>query len=209
VLINLLFAQGICSKDAPKAEQSSVATVTDQAHPDMNGLNGKGSKVNPEEVYTVKMMTLLSDFQKLAQLVNDVNKATGPLLLVEFGQLILMICALVFLPIKYSQHFDWSSTLLFGGNAVVFIIRLVMLTICLGDVYPAGLEVNSRIAKFMISQPQKLNPTLFNPIMGHLSVFSANPISFNAWGFFPITRGTLLATLSVISTYIVVLLQVK
>ena len=153
------------------------------------------------------MLQLLQKFQKVAQLLTDANGAFGPLLLIDYAQLIAMICALTFLPIKYYQDVNLESTLLFAGNAVVFIARLVLLTICLGDVYPAAVDVNIKIAKILLSQ--HLDASLLNPILGHLSVFSANPICFNAWGFFPITRGTLLATLSVISTYLVVSLQVK
>lgn len=153
------------------------------------------------------IMMILAQYQKLGHLVSDINRTMGPLLLIDFAQMIVIISALVFLPIKYSTDLDWSSTFTFTGNAVVYVLRLSLLTISLGDIYPVATEVNTRIAKFLVEQ-RDLPPEYFNPILAHLSVFSASPISFNAWGFFPITRGTLLATFSVISTYIVVLLQV-
>jgi hypothetical protein len=153
------------------------------------------------------MLKLLRNFQKVAKLLADVNTAIGPLLLIDYAQLIIMICALVFLPIKFYNNVGTEAVVVFAGNAVLYMGRLVLLTICLGDVYPAGVDANIKIANVMLAK--NLDAGLLNPILGHLSVFSANPICFSAWGFFPITRGTLLATLSVISTYLVVLLQVK
>jgi len=196
------------------AEETDVGIIDDVVDQNKDSEEFKSDLIRSQlplsaEVSSHRIMGILNGIQKLAQLVSDVNGSMGPLLLVDFGHLILVICALVFLPLKKAEGFEWNDALVLAGNAMLFTIRLILLTICLGDVYPAGVEVNTRMAKFMTSQAASLHPRLFTPILAHLSVFSANPVSFNAWGFFPITRGTLLATLSLISTYIVVLLQAK
>jgi hypothetical protein len=96
----------------------------------------------------------------------------------------------------------------FQGNGVAVVMRLIVFVVCLGSVYSKGQEVNVALARAMISH-QKMGTITQNPVLAHLSVYSSNPITFTAWDFFPITRGTLLAAFSLISTYAIVFLQIN
>jgi len=151
------------------------------------------------------IISAIRNLQKFSSLQGHINRVIGPLLLVVFGQLIVMICALTFLPIIYSKTLNLPYLIVFGGNWFAIGFRLVILVMCLGNVYIKGQEVNVGLAKAMNSTV--LSPSTQSSVLAHLTVFSSNPVSFTAWGFFPITRGTLLATFSLISTYAVIFLQ--
>jgi len=148
------------------------------------------------------------DLQSLAEVQSQLNSVFGPLLFVDFVQLVLMTCILGILPLLYSSNekLGFMGQLIFGGNFIGFFIRLVTLIMCLGSVQPTGIEVNTVVASALV-KAQNLNSNQSNSVLALLTVYSSNPIGFTAWEFFPVTRGTLLAALSVISTYAIVIFQ--
>jgi len=153
------------------------------------------------------VMFAIRNLQKFSSLQSHINGVIGPLLLVVFGQLVVMTCAMTFLPIIFFKTLNLPYLIVMSGNWIAAVFRLVILVMCLGDVYTKGQEVNVRLAKAMNSA--SLSPSAQSSVLAHLTVFSSNPVSFTAWGFFPITRGTLLAAFSLISTYAVVFLQIN
>jgi hypothetical protein len=153
------------------------------------------------------LLLVIHKLQTLASLQMEINSVLGPLVLLDVGQLVILSCALSFLPIKFYQNLDLDSTVTFLGNAMSMFSRLVIIIVCLGNVYSKGQEVNMVLARAMASG--RLSTAAQNPALAHLSVYSANPVCFTAWDFFPITRGTLLAAFSLISTYTVVFVQIS
>jgi len=153
------------------------------------------------------LILVIQKLQTMASLQAELNNVLGPLIFLNVSQLVILVCALTFLPVKYYNSLDIHSTIIFVGNGFTMLIRLVVLIVCLGNVYSKGQDVNMAIARAMSCG--KLSTASQNPAMAYLSVYSANPVSFNAWGFFPITRGTLLAAFSLISTYTVVFVQIQ
>jgi len=156
----------------------------------------------------------LAQLQKIAKLQSKINKHLGPLLLLDFTILVIMISILGFLPIKYFPVFRLQpvSYLTFGGNFFCYLARLVILVIWLGNVFPAGVDANMALADTLISpHAQHIFQSAENSasVLAYLSVYSANPVCFTAWDFFPITKNTLLVIFSVISTYIVIVLQMS
>ena len=145
--------------------------------------------------------------QSLAKLQTQMNAMLGPLLLIDFAQLMLMTCALAILPFKYLNYVELNvaTGLAFFGNFICFLLRFVTLIICMGKVYPTGLAVNSAVARALVSAKDSSE---CQSVVAYLTAYATNPICFTAWDFFPITRGTLLAALSAITTYGVLLLQI-
>jgi hypothetical protein len=156
---------------------------------------------------TCPLLVSIRQYQRLNDLQTLVNDFIGFILFVNFAQLIVLICTLSYLPLKYTENFDINYAMVFSGNGACFAFRLIVLIICIGNVYPAAQSTNIEFGK-VITRRYFPNQVL-NPVLGHLSIYSASPICFSAWGFFAITKGTLLTCISVIITYLVVFLQLK
>ena len=159
------------------------------------------------------LQAAILSLQRIANLQSQVNTILGPLLFLDFAVLFIMTCALGFLPIKFSESYKDNpmALVVYGSHFAVYSARLFIIVLSLGNIFPAGIDVNIALAGTLISSCSSSQNESSNAasILAYLSVYSANPICFTAWGFFPITRNTLLATFSIISTYVIIVLQMS
>ena len=142
-------------------------------------------------------------------MASDINNELGPLVFLDFAVLVVNICALSILTMKFAfnEEMEGINGIVFVGNLLAFLFRLLILISCLGNVQPESVELHAALTRAFVAKARHVESSLASSILAHLTMHTSNPVVFTAWEFFPVTRATLLATFSVISTYAVILLQ--
>lgn len=124
------------------------------------------------------------------------------------------------------SHPEWA---MFGILNLCFVVRLFVLVVCLGNVHFSSVKFNSKLSQALL-QSQKIVDVVerqgisekvkyfrgrkvitaseVNTVLIFITDNSANPMAFSAGGLFCFCRGLTLVILSIITTYLVFLLQV-
>lgn len=123
-----------------------------------------------------------------------------------------------------SSSSEWT---LFAVLDVCFSVRLCVLVICLGNVHFTSINFNSRLSQALL-QAQKIadlidmqgmgnkyfqgrqvmTPNEANTALAFITENSGNPMAFSAAGLFCFSRNLIMVIFSIITTYLVFLLQV-
>ncbi len=123
-----------------------------------------------------------------------------------------------------TQYSEWA---MFGLLNICFSFRLFVLVICLGNVHFASVKFNSKLSQALF-QAQKIADVVdsqgmsnkyfqgrqvmtsseANTVLAFITENSANPLAFSAAGLFCFSRNLILVIISIITTYLVFLLQV-
>jgi len=94
----------------------------------------------------------------------------------------------------------------FATQGLIYLIRLMIVLISLGNVHDAtrwfDSEITSNLMK--IKKPKSSDLQL---IQVHLLGSQSNPVAFSAGGFFIFSRGTILYVFSIVTTYVIFMLQ--
>lgn len=151
------------------------------------------------------ILRFIQCYQNMGSLQAQVNGFVGPILALDFAQVIVGTCTVAFLSYEYSAYVELNSMLTFYSNTICVVARLIVLIVCLGNLYTMSEETNLCFGR-VISR-RNLPIPIHNRVMGHLAAYANAPLAYSVWGFAPVTRGTLLATFSVIATYLVLLVQ--
>jgi len=177
-------------------------------HVSVGGGKAENSKEKKRTTVSV-FWTALEDIESLEKLSSNINNELGPLIFLDFAFLVVNICALSILTMKYgfNKEMEGINGLLFVGNLLAFLFRLLILIYFLGNLEPQSIAVNDTLTRAFVAQSRGVESALASSILAHLTMYSANPMVFTAWQFFPVSRATLLATVSVISTYAVIILH--
>jgi len=158
-----------------------------------------------------------------------INCIFGPILALDIAWLVIHVCLLFFLQIKslgpasgrvleadnarngtlemeLGMVLETDRVALHAGQGLIFLIRLLIVLISLGNVHEYSRWFDNEVAGSLMAVKEP-KPSDINLIQVHLLGNQANPVSFSAGGFFIISRGTLLYSFSIITTYIVFMLQ--
>lgn len=141
---------------------------------------------------TTTLLTAVWDLHCLGKLQTYINAALGPLILIDFAQLVSMTCGMGILPLKYFSQFQKFDALelFFLGTFLAFLFRLVVMTVCMGNVYPTGIEVNAVVSQVLLNS-KDLSCAQASSVLGFLTVYSSNPILVSLLGIFSQLQGTL------------------
>jgi hypothetical protein len=94
----------------------------------------------------------------------------------------------------------------FAGQGLIYLIRLMIVLISLGNVHETTRWFDSQITSNLmrVKKPKSKDLQL---IQVHLLGSQSNPIAFSAGGFFIFSRGTILYVFSIVTTYVIFMLQ--
>lgn len=94
----------------------------------------------------------------------------------------------------------------FAGQGLIYFIRLMIVLISLGNVHEATRWFDSELTNNLmkVKKPKSSDLQL---IQVHLLGSQSNPVAFSAGGFFLFTRGTILYVFSIVTTYVIFMLQ--
>lgn len=155
-------------------------------------------------IIAIKKFNCISSMQSL------LNCIFGTILALDIGLLVLVSCLLLYLKINFlgSGSVHYIDGITFVGNCLLYFSRLIIVFISLSNVHEMSIHFNDCVTTSLmhVHNPQ---PPEINLVVAHLTSQFANPSCFNAAGFFIFSRGSLLAVLSAIMTYVIFLLQAK
>lgn len=123
-----------------------------------------------------------------------------------------------------TQYSEWA---MFSLLDMCFSFRLFVLVICLGNVHFTSIKFNAKLSQALL-QAQKITDVVdsqgmsnkyfrgrqimtsseANTVLAFITENSANPMAFSAAGLFCFSRNLILVIISIITTYLVFLLQV-
>ncbi len=156
----------------------------------------------------------LRQFQVVGSMQTLVNDIFGPAIALNSFLMIFLCCVLLYIHITSSMvvfKLSWFGALDYCGNLMLAgcaFLRLIFVFLSLGNVHNASVQFNNAIAKSLLNIKSPKNSEL-SLIVGSVTMNSVNPISYSAGGYFIFTRGTLMATGSIIATYLLFLLQAQ
>ncbi|XP_064081458.1 uncharacterized protein LOC135198029 isoform X1 [Macrobrachium nipponense] len=143
-------------------------------------------------------------FEEIENLVDEFNRLFSLIVLLTFSSYLLMVCGLL-VPVMKSKpgdSFPWG----YFGNAIFYIVRIPVLVLCPSRVHEFSASLQETIAK----QNTRLalhgkSCRMLEAVMARGGVTMEHGIT--AWGFFTVKRETLLTFLSLIASYVVIMLQ--
>lgn len=179
------------------------------------------SSVNERHLYSIlnkssvqegaaPILRAIKKFDCITSMQSLLNCIFGPILALDIGLLVLVSCLLLYLKINYlgSGSVHYVEGITFVGNCIVYFVRLCVVFISLGNVHEMSIHFNDCVTTSLLHVKSPQAPEI-NLVVAHLTRQFANPSCFNAAGFFIFSRGSLLAVLSAIMTYVIFLLQAK
>lgn len=185
-------------------ENSFYSTINDASYP--------GAREQPTilEEGTGPIIIAIKKFNCISSMQSLLNCIFGPILALDIALLVLNSCLLLYLKINYlgSGDVHYIDGITFVGNCILYFGRLIVVFISLGNVHAMSIHFNDCVTTSLmhVKNPKALE---INLILSHLTSQFANPSCFNAAGFFIFSRGSLLAVLSAIMTYVIFMLQAK
>jgi hypothetical protein len=200
--------------DLKKVEYSALALNPEEPKEALTTNTASSSSTAP-------IILAIQRFSYIAQKQRLINSIFGPILALDIAWLVIHVCLLFFLQIKslglaassttdlpgpHATHETPQRVALFAGQGIIYLIRLLIVLISLGNVHQASTWLDVEIASSLMNV-KKPKASDINLIQVHLLGSQANPVAFSAGGFFILSRGTLLYAFSIITTYIVFLLQ--
>jgi hypothetical protein len=167
---------------------------------------------------TQPIMKALERFILISEKQGLINSIFGPVLALNTAWLTLNVCLLFFLEIRFlnpasgktvdnlAEKASLFVVLLVIWNACTVTVRLFIVLISLGKVYHASQCFDSSLLNSLIGieRPRQVDLQL---IQVHLISNGANPLCFSAGGYFIFSRQTILYVISIVTTYLVFLLQ--
>ncbi|CAL8072276.1 unnamed protein product [Orchesella dallaii] len=172
--------------------------------------SGESCGENIDSENTGPIIKAIKKFNCITSMQTLLNSIFGPILALDIGLLVLLSCLLLYLKINFlgSGSVDYIDGFTFTGNCILYFARLVIVFVSLGNVHEKSLHFNECLTASLMHVKCPKH-TEVNLVLAHLTSQFANPSCFSGAGFFIFSRGSLLAVLSAIMTYVVFLLQAK
>ena len=196
-------------------KQDKAAALQLTMYPTVEAENGKRNGVSGTE----PIMKALERFHLITEKQGLINCIFGPILALNTAWLVINVCLLLFLEIRYlnpasgktgdnlEERVNLFITLLIIWNACTVTIRLLIVLLSLGRVYHASKYFDISIMNALIDIPKPHKQLDLQLIQTHLISHGATPLAFSAGGYFVFSRGTILYVISIVTTYLVFLLQ--
>lgn len=194
------------------------------------------SRIFPMESHltpSVKIIYAMNKMETVSKMQRSANKIFSTLLLVDTGFSTIMVVLLKYLLIATikgvlarirSNEADTElgqilyGGLIFLGFDICFATRIILLTKYLGKVNTASTNFNRVLGSLSNSISESeikgnvpsnvgVNSIVSHRILAFLTVNCNQPIAFTAGGLFTFTSSSILVVISIVTTYVVFLLQ--
>ncbi|XP_045606901.1 uncharacterized protein [Procambarus clarkii] len=151
-----------------------------------------------------KLREVWSLYDEVDEVLAHLNKVFSPLVLMNFAAYTVMICTLL-IPVLKTRKI--LASIGFLGNALFYLVRTPVLFLgqaCVHDQASSTKVVVSRGHERLAMSGLYL--TELEAFIARLSA-STSGQGISAWGFFCVKRGTMLTFISMLASYVVVMLE--
>ncbi|EFX86186.1 hypothetical protein DAPPUDRAFT_98040 [Daphnia pulex] len=146
-------------------------------------------------------------YEAIRKLINESNSRFGSMLLLNHGAMFFVASSNVFSILRWYRGMSWLLLLVNGMNAVATILRFITTILLCSRLYAAGEHLQSNICRFLAVTWFRLKPDERQFFTAFLVRVQDDGIVASPLGLYPIRPSILLALLSLMVTYLIVLLQ--
>ena len=145
-------------------------------------------------------------FEAIRKLVNQTNSLFGPILLLNHGAMFFVASSNIFSILRFFRGMSWVLLLMNGMNAAATVLRFSTTILMCSRLSTASDQLQSRISSYMATNWSNFKPSERQFFTAFL-VRTSEGVVASPLDLYPIRPFMLLGLLSLLCTYLIVMLQ--